>query len=153
MYLEPADAWGLKVWREQPSAQILARSLAQYDDFYAALRRLLVEVEEELGNFVLYDLHSYNFRRHEHGDPAANSEVNVGTGSLPKDRWGHVAARFIADLRDHAFPGRPVSGGLGSARTHGGVDFAPVIIDALDRKVRHARTGDHGLSNAQLATH
>src|SRR5919106_606587 len=35
VYLRPEDAWGLQVWKEAPSAAMLARSLAEYDAFYA----------------------------------------------------------------------------------------------------------------------
>ena len=30
--------------------------------------------------------------------PSENPEVNIGTGSLDRDRWGHVVDRFMGDL-------------------------------------------------------
>ena len=32
-------------------------------------------------------------------------DVNVGTGTMDRDRWGHIVDRFIADLGNYDFPG------------------------------------------------
>jgi hypothetical protein len=65
----------------------------------------LVATERRYGRFVVLDIHAYNHRRGgpdaEPDDPVANPDVNVGTGSLDRDRWGHVVDRFIADLSSH----------------------------------------------------
>ena len=110
VYLKPADAWGLQVWQERPSAEIVKQSLLQYDIFYAEMRRLFSDLERRFGHFVVFDLHSYNYRRSgptgAAADPEANPEVNVGTGTMDRDRWGPVIDRFIADLRDYDFLGR-----------------------------------------------
>jgi len=110
IYLEPEDAWGLQVWREKPSPDTVARSLAQYDAFYADVRRVLTGLEQRFGRFIVFDLHSYNHRRagpaSPAADPAQNPEVNVGTGSLDRTRWGPVVDRFITDLRGFDFLGR-----------------------------------------------
>lgn len=110
IYLEPEDAWGLQVWREKPSPDIVARSLAQYDAFYAEVRRVLTGLEQQFGRFIVFDLHSYNHRRAGPAgliaDPAQNPEVNVGTGTLDRNRWGAVVDRFIHDLRGFDFLGR-----------------------------------------------
>src|ERR687884_306413 len=53
--------------------------------------------------FVVLDLHSYNHRRSgpeaPPADPAGNPEINVGTGSLDRERWGPLVDRFADDLR------------------------------------------------------
>src|SRR5438105_214569 len=38
VYITPADAWGLNIWRCTPPAEMVAQSLCAYDDFYAHLR-------------------------------------------------------------------------------------------------------------------
>jgi hypothetical protein len=110
IYLEPEDAWGLQVWREKPSPDIVAGSLAQYDAFYAEVRRVLTGLEQQFGRFIVFDLHSYNHRRAgpagPAADPAENPEVNVGTGTLDRSRWGPVVDRFIKDLGSFDFLGR-----------------------------------------------
>lgn len=110
VYLRPQDAWGLEVWRSSPPADVVARSLAEYDAFYAALRELLAEKARRHGRFVVYDLHSYNHRRQgadaAPAEAADNPEVNVGTGSMDRRRWVPVVERLIADLHGVDFLGR-----------------------------------------------
>jgi len=101
VYMTPASSWGLEVWREPLSEAVIERSLAVYDGFYAALAAHLDDLAGQ-GPFVVLDVHSYNHRRDGPGAPPApeedNPEVNVGTGSLDSDRWGHLVERFLADL-------------------------------------------------------
>lgn len=102
VYRGPGDAWDLEVWCEPCEEELIARSLAEYDVFYALLERVLREREGRHGCFVLLDLHSYNHRREgadgPAADPALNPEINVGTGTLDRARWGHLVDRFCADL-------------------------------------------------------
>ncbi|MCB0192204.1 MAG: N-formylglutamate amidohydrolase [Anaerolineae bacterium] len=103
VYIVPEDAWGLHVWHEKPPESIVERSLQQYDAFYAAAQQLFTALEQKFGRFVVFDLHSYNHRREGPDGPLANPEenpeVNIGTGSVNHDRWGHIVDRFMADLR------------------------------------------------------
>jgi N-formylglutamate amidohydrolase len=103
VYRRPEDAWGLKVWKKEPSNGIVQRSLDSYDAFYAAVERIHSGLAARFGRFVVFDLHSYNHRRAgpsgPPADPAGNPEVNVGTGTM-RDRghWAPLIERFIADL-------------------------------------------------------
>ena len=95
VYTCPADAWGLECWREAPSAAVIARSLAVYDEFYATLERVL----RGRDRFVVLDIHSYNHRRDQTPAPEAeNPEVNLGTESVDRMRWGPLIDRFMRDL-------------------------------------------------------
>jgi N-formylglutamate deformylase len=96
------DAWGLDVWRQPPTDAHVARALAAYDDFYAALERVLRDRVRRHGRAVVLDIHSYNHRRDGAGgpaaDPAQNPEINLGTGTLDRARWGALVDRFAADF-------------------------------------------------------
>jgi N-formylglutamate deformylase len=109
VYRTPEDAWGLRVWQQDPPEDLVAASLAAYDDFYARLRDILEEVVGRHGRFVVLDLHSYNHRREgtdaPAADPDANPQVNVGTGTMDRSRWAPVVNRFLGDLRAYDFPG------------------------------------------------
>ena len=106
VYLEPADAWGLDLWHSRPTEQLVSDSLATYDAFYAHLREILDRLVAAHGGFVVLDVHSYNHRRQGPDgpaeDPEGNPEVNVGTGSLDRARWGPIVDGFMDDLRDHS---------------------------------------------------
>jgi hypothetical protein len=110
VYIQPEDAWGLQVWKQTPPAELIDRSLAEYDAFYAETHRVFTNLEKRFGRFVVFDLHTYNHRRAGPGgapaDAAENPEVNIGTGTMVRDRWAPVVDRFISDLRAFDFLGR-----------------------------------------------
>jgi len=103
VYRTPEQSWGLKVWREGPDEGLVKRSLEIHESFYAEARRVLSVLEERWERFVVLDIHSYNHRRSGAAGETApqdeNPEVNVGTGSLDRDRWGAVVDRFMRDMR------------------------------------------------------
>ena len=104
VYRIPEDAWGLRVWEgDLPEAEF-RRSLGLHECFYQRLGEVLDEKVDRHGGFVLLDFHSYNHRRvapdGPPADPHENPEVNIGTGTLDRTRWGALIDRFIADLRD-----------------------------------------------------
>lgn len=110
VYRRPEDAWGLSLWTSGLPGDVIARSLQEYDDFYADARKVLSRVEKRHSRFIVYDLHSYNHRREGPDGPPAdfegNPEVNVGTGTLDRDRWAPVIDRFIEALRAFDYQGR-----------------------------------------------
>jgi N-formylglutamate deformylase len=101
VYTTADAAWGLEVWREPLADAVIDRSLGVYDEFYATMTNLLDDLALR-GPFLVLDLHSYNHRRDSADGPPApeadNPEVNVGTGSLDRDRWEPVVARFMHAL-------------------------------------------------------
>ena len=108
VYLDPEECWDLEVWREPPPPDMVARSRAAHDVFYSVLADILDRTQAALGPFVVYDLHSYNHRRGgpdaPPADPAGHPDVNVGTGSMNRKRWGSLVDRFIADLGSAKVP-------------------------------------------------
>ena len=104
VYREPDDCWGLRVWESDLPGDMAARSLAEYDAFYAMLRDVYSGLALRYGHFVVFDLHSYNHRREGPDQPAAgvagNPQVNVGTGTLTlREPWRRLINRFMDELR------------------------------------------------------
>ncbi len=110
IYLTPDDAWGLEVWKQQPPSALIETTLAGYDAYYRALKKLCREKQAQHGTFVVLDLHSYNYRREGPGgppaDPEGNPEVNIGTGTMDRARWGDLVDRFMGDMRRSDVCGR-----------------------------------------------
>lgn len=109
VYVTPEQAWGLKVWSETPSPELVGESLAFHDAFYEALKRVLTGIESRFGRFVVIDVHSYNHRRNGADAEPTNAEqapeINIGTFSMDRDRWAPVVDAFIETLRQHKFQG------------------------------------------------
>lgn len=107
VYTTPEDCWGLQVWStgELP-AEVKARSLEVYDAFYADLAVRLDELAAR-GPFVIYDIHSYNHRRPGADQPPEpeeeNPEVNLGTGSVDRERFGAVVDAFRDSMAAQGF--------------------------------------------------
>jgi N-formylglutamate amidohydrolase len=112
VYITPADAWGLEVWRCPPSAEIVAESLRLYDEFYAQLQTILEQLVARHGKVVVFDLHSYNHIRGGAGgapaDPDGNPEVNLGTGTMDRDECSPIVERWLESMRSYRYFGRPL---------------------------------------------
>lgn len=110
VYLIPEDSWGLTVWRERLSDKFVERSLAAYDAFYTHIRHMLEHLVLLHGRVVVFDLHSYNHRRQGPDavvdDPAENPEVNIGTGTMDRNKWAPIVERCIRELQSFDYHGR-----------------------------------------------
>ena len=110
VYITPADAWGLEVWRCTPSPEMVAESLRAYDDFYAHMRFLLERLTARHPRVVVFDLHSYNHIRGDASatpaDPEANPEINLGTGTMNREAWSPIIEPWLAAMKSFDYLGR-----------------------------------------------
>lgn len=101
IYLGPDQAWGLDVWRAPFDPEAVEVSLDIYDWFYLEIAQRL-DALAALGPFVVFDIHSYNHRRDgadfPPGNPKANPDINIGTGSLDRAPWAALIDRFAVEL-------------------------------------------------------
>ena len=110
VYMLPADAWGLQVWRNKPSPKMVAESLRRYAEIYQNFHVTIKELVKRFGALVVFDLHSYNHRRNGPDAPpedtSLNPEINIGTGTMDRVYWGSLVDSFMADLQGVDFLGR-----------------------------------------------
>lgn len=99
----PDDCWGLTVWRDALPDSVRRRSMTEHAAFYRMFRKQLAGLAERYGRVVVFDVHSYNHRR---GGPdavpapqASNPDINVGTGSMDRSRWGPLVDNVIESFR------------------------------------------------------
>ncbi len=105
---KPANCWGLQVWKNDLCQVEINRALAEHDAFYAMFGDLLRRLVDRHGVVIVFDVHAYNHRR-EGGavaDPAANPEVNIGTGSMDRARWDSVVTAAMEGFRATSVAGR-----------------------------------------------
>jgi len=110
VYRTPDDSWGLEIWADELPTEVVEGSLEVYDAFYRDLGRHLDQLAQR-GPFVVYDVHSYNYRRggpEEPGDPEDETpDINVGTKSLSGE-WRAVVDTFIGTLDGREVNARPL---------------------------------------------
>ncbi len=110
VYILPEDAWGLEVWSEPLPDALIARSLQAYDRFYSHVHKICTKMEEAYGHFVVLDLHSYNHRRPGGAAPPENlqenPDINLGTGTLNRNKWAALVDRFMQEMHAFDYRGR-----------------------------------------------
>ena len=110
IYETPEQAWGLDVWHERPDKALVERSLSIHASYYRMLRGLLDDVAARHDRFVLIDVHSYNHRRDgPDGEPAAQQDapdINIGTFSMPREKWAFLLDPLMDAMRSFDFNGR-----------------------------------------------
>ena len=103
--LDTDDSWGLRIWKHQPPLEVVRASQFLHAAFYSTLRDLFGRIEARHGRFAVLDLHAYNHRRggpdEPPGEPETHPDVNVGTRSVDRKRWGRLVDRFMTDLSAH----------------------------------------------------
>jgi N-formylglutamate deformylase len=106
IYMLPEQAWGLDVWKKPPPRELLEKSLQCYDDFYRQAEAMINHKINKYGFAIVYDIHSYNYRRNGFEAPASeNPVINVGTNGLDRQFWASVVDEFIDILQSFEMMG------------------------------------------------
>jgi len=109
VYARPEDSWGLHVWKEEVPDEIMEKSLSIYDNFYRQIADHLDQLLLKHEWLIIYDFHSYNFRREgvdRYASPEENPEINIGTRNMERQLWGPVVDTLIDCFRTYNFEGR-----------------------------------------------
>jgi N-formylglutamate amidohydrolase len=94
------DAWGKKLWKESLSQEQRDKSLQKHANFYKVVAALIGKLESMFGVVVVYDMHSYNWRRWDREVPV----VNLGTSNIDNDRFGNMAENWRKSLSELKLP-------------------------------------------------
>jgi len=109
VYLTPEDAWGLKIWKEDPSKEMIESSFGLYKKFYDDMTILISEYVNKHKKIFIYDVHSYNHRRKgpdaTPDNPLENPDINIGTGNIDNFYWRDLIKDFINDLKEFDYEG------------------------------------------------
>ncbi len=110
IYQTPEQAWGLDIWHAPLAEDVVSRSRDLHGAYYRMLGQLLDDVAASHDRFVLLDIHSYNHRRDgpkgAPSDPAKAPDINIGTFSMPRERWADVMDPLIEAMAGFDFNGR-----------------------------------------------
>ncbi|WP_298420776.1 N-formylglutamate amidohydrolase [uncultured Kordia sp.] len=78
------DAWGKQLWHQPLADEMKQKSLDKHTNFYKVVHALITKLEEKFGACVVYDMHSYNWKRWDREVPT----FNLGTGNVDNERFG-----------------------------------------------------------------
>lgn len=94
------DAWGKKLWKEPLSKEMREKSLNKHHNFYKVVYALLSKIEEKFGVCIVYDMHSYNWKRWDREVPT----WNLGTANIDNDRYSEMVETWRESLSNIDFP-------------------------------------------------
>lgn len=89
-------AWGKEIWKRPLSRETIAGSKRKHMRFYRIVSAIVEALAEDFGQCIVYDTHSYNFKRHERTDLPV---FNLGTSSVKSDVWRPVIDRWLRILK------------------------------------------------------
>ena len=79
-------AWGKHLWEKPLSESAKQKSLQKHTAFYKVVDALMSKLESKFGVCVVYDMHSYNWKRWDREVPT----WNLGTSNIDNDRFGDI---------------------------------------------------------------
>jgi len=94
------DAWGKKLWKQPLDKSQHVKSMEKHTAFYSVLHALIHVLERKFGVVVVYDMHSYNWRRWDRDVPV----VNLGTSNIDNDRFGASVEKWQQSLSELELP-------------------------------------------------
>ena len=94
------DAWGKKLWKEPLNPIHHKKSLEKHTAFYSVVHALMAKLEDKFGVVVVYDMHSYNWRRWDREVPV----INLGTSNIDMDRFGDAVEKWRLSLSELQLP-------------------------------------------------
>jgi len=95
-------AWGKKVWSEPLSDDAVAASKKKHAQFYRIVSAVVEALAEDFGRCLVYDIHSYNYQRHERDDLPV---FNLGTSSVKHESWRPAIDFWLAQLKKMSVEG------------------------------------------------
>ena len=95
------DAWGKKMWKTPLPEDMRMKSLKKHDNFYRVVQALIGKMEAIHPICVVYDMHSYNWKRWPREVPT----WNLGTTNVAQERFAQDIESWRQALSEIALPG------------------------------------------------
>ena len=94
------DAWGKQLWKNPLPESEKEKSLAKHDAFYKVVYALINKIESKFGVAVVYDMHSYNWKRWGREVPT----WNLGASNVDNERFGEDIETWRQSLSELNLP-------------------------------------------------
>jgi len=141
-------AWGKDVWITPLSDEAISASKEKHAQFYRIVSAVVEALAEDFGQCIVYDNHSYNYRRHERNDLPV---FNLGTTSIKSDSWRPVIDAWLNSLQNMSVDGVQVTAaendifygkGYLAAHCHGLYDNVMVLATESKKVFMNELTGE-----------
>lgn len=93
------EAWGKKVWNNLNTAN-KQKSLAKHCAFYRVVSALIEKLEKQFGACLVFDVHSYNYKRYDRELPV----FNIGTERIDNNRFDREIKYWKSELEHIEIP-------------------------------------------------
>ena len=94
------DAWGKQLWRDPLPGDEKEHSLRKHNAFYQVTHALMSKIEAKYGRAIVFDMHSYNWKRWDREVPV----WNLGTTNIDSTRFGGVVESWRNKLTEMNLP-------------------------------------------------
>jgi uncharacterized protein (TIGR02421 family) len=94
-------AWGKKVWKTKLTPKEIQVSLQKHHQFYQVVHALVKKLDQLFSGCVVFDIHSYNYRRLERKVPL----FNIGTENIDMGKFGKTVEFWQRELSSIEIPG------------------------------------------------
>ena len=93
-------AWGKQLWKSPLAKEEKEKSLKKHSDFYKVVQALIQKLESLHQKVIVFDMHSYNWKRWDREVPT----WNLGTKNIDNSRFGEVVESWRAKLESIDVP-------------------------------------------------
>ncbi|MGB1307834.1 MAG: N-formylglutamate amidohydrolase [Oceanihabitans sp.] len=93
-------AWGKQLWKEELPEAMKVKSLEKHTNFYKVVHALINKLEQKFGVCVVYDMHSYNWKRWSGEVPT----WNLGTSNVDNNKFGEIIETWRKSLSKIKLP-------------------------------------------------
>lgn len=94
------DAWGKQLWKTPLPDTERQKSLEKHNAFYKVVHSLIQKIESKFGIAIVYDMHSYNWKRWDREVPT----WNLGTANIDNNRFGEDIEAWRQSLSELQLP-------------------------------------------------
>ena len=94
------DAWGKRLWKKPLPEKEKQKSMGKHDAFYKVVHALIDKIESIHGVAIVYDMHSYNWKRWDREVPT----WNLGTSNVDAIRFGMDIEDWRQSLSELSLP-------------------------------------------------
>ncbi|MEZ4797879.1 MAG: N-formylglutamate amidohydrolase [Flavobacteriaceae bacterium] len=93
-------AWGKQLWKNPLPESQKQKSLAKHENFYKVVHALVKTIETKYKVAIVYDMHSYNWKRWDREVPT----WNLGTSNVDNNRFGEDIEAWRQSLSEMKLP-------------------------------------------------